>query len=67
VPFGPRIVSTASGISHQRFHELEKREDSMTELRRSRLMLFAIVLIVMIAVVIFQANSILSAIGGLHR
>jgi len=39
----------------------------MTELRRSRLMLFAIVLIVMIAVVIFQANSILSAIGGLHR
>jgi hypothetical protein len=39
----------------------------MTELRRSRVTIFAIVLIVMVAVVIFQANAILVALGGLHR
>jgi hypothetical protein len=39
----------------------------MTELRRSRVTIFAAVLVVMVAVVIFQANAILAALSGLHR
>jgi hypothetical protein len=37
------------------------------EIRRPRVLLFAVVLIVMMTVVLFQANSILTALGGLHR
>jgi hypothetical protein len=37
------------------------------EISRSRMMIFAIVLIVMVAVVVFQSNSILNALGGLRR
>jgi hypothetical protein len=37
------------------------------ESRRSRMVIFAVVLIAMVAVVLFQTNSILAALGGLRH
>jgi hypothetical protein len=37
------------------------------DIRRSRMMIFAVALIAMVTVVVFQSNSILTALGGLRR
>lgn len=45
---------------------MEKQKQPM-EILRPRMLVFAGVLIVMMTVVLFQTNSILTALGGLHR